>query len=542
MTLSADDPFKLTYFTAQSGALSARLDKEDGTSLHLHSLVDPEKEADYFADLQLWGDRIVLAGYGLGYHLQRALTSVNQDAAVLLVDYYEELAGRALESFPAPLRGRVTVVSGGNGCRHEQVRAFLKGGRYVQIVKHPPSFHAHEDFYRSVLQILSCGRPLSAPPKAMMLMQGDFFAEQELRQAAEENETHVASFFYKKWESMSCYESQLQHLIQTEGPEIIVSVNMLGFDGNGILAEHTSRAGIPSAVWFVDDPRPIVLNRRKCITSEMVAFSWERAYIPWLQRQGFASVHYLPLAADPHRLTPETPGGNRIRCGFVGSSMGGRFLNDIVAKFIWKPEYRMLADELAAQVLLKPQGEVDRHIMDACRARMISLPEHDEHTRTWLRSYILHTASMLKRKKCISCLQPSGVETFGDPAGWRELCGLELITHPDIDYRTGIAGCYRSIAVNFNITSCQMPSALNQRVFDVPACGSFLLNDYQTDLDELFTKDEYVAYNSHEELPEKVEFYFRNEQLRESVISSARKRILNEHTYLHRLRTIFKSL
>ena len=174
--------------------------------------------------------------------------------------------------------------------------------------------------------------------------------------------------------------------------------------------------------------------------------------------------------------------------------------------------------------------------------RGIPLLKNDEHTRTWLRSYIIHTASMLKRKRYISKLQQSGVETFGDPDGWCDLCGNGLTTHPDIDYYTGIADCYRSISININITSCQMPSALNQRVFDVPACGAFLLNDFQQDLDELFSENEYAVYKSPEELPEKVDFYLKNRQIRDAVVVAARKRILNEHTYLHRLRSLLKLL
>ena len=338
------------------------------------------------------------------------------------------------------------------------------------------------------------------------------------------------------------YESRLQNLIQTGKPGVVVSVNMLGFDGNGILAEHTCRSGIPVAVWFVDDPRPILLNQRKFITSNMVAFSWERAYIPWLQQQGFASVHSLPLATDPHRFNSDDSVSPSTMCGFVGSSMGGSFLNDIASKFIWKQEYRMIAEEVAARILLNPLDEIDQCIEEACRMRGIPLLKNDEHTRTWLRSYIIHTASMLKRKRYISKLQQSGVETFGDPDGWCDLCGNGLTTHPDIDYYTGIADCYRSISININITSCQMPSALNQRVFDVPACGAFLLNDFQQDLDELFSENEYAVYKSPEELPEKVDFYLKNRQIRDAVVVAARKRILNEHTYLHRLRSLLKLL
>ena len=70
-----------------------------------------------------------------------------------------------------------------------------------------------------------------------------------------------------------------------------------------------------------------------------------------------------------------------------------------------------------------------------------------------------------------------------------KLPGRRIKTHPDVDYRSEIAQWYRRIKINLNITSCQMPTALNQRVFDVPACGGFILNDNQTDLKELFSPD-----------------------------------------------------
>ena len=113
---------------------------------------------------------------------------------------------------------------------------------------------------------------------------------------------------------------------------------------------------------------------------------------------------------------------------------------------------------------------------------MVKVPYSDRRNRTWFRSYIIHTASMMRRKQVIAPLVSSGIQTFGDPEGWRDLCGDNLKTNPDIDYRADLSQIYRNIEINVNITSCQMPSAVNQRVFDIPSCGGFVISDMQDDL------------------------------------------------------------
>ncbi len=265
------DPFTPVIFTAKSGALSVRLDREDGTSLHLHSIVDPEKEADYFSGLELWGDRIILAGCGLGYHIRKALSAIRNGSRVLLIEFYEELADRALESFPKEIRNNTVVVTAASKYPEEEIKTFMKSCNNLQIVKHPPSYKAHEEFYCRMLDAVIPSRgthdaimpSAKAPrrPNSVLLMQGDFFVEQELRRVAEQNGMKTSILFYKSENSIVGYESNLQKLIMKGGTDLIVSVNMLGFDGDGILGEYSYRMGIPVAVWFVDDPRPILLNR-----------------------------------------------------------------------------------------------------------------------------------------------------------------------------------------------------------------------------------------------------------------------------------------
>ena len=84
-----------------------------------------------------------------------------------------------------------------------------------------------------------------------------------------------------------------------------------------------------------------------------------------------------------------------------------------------------------------------------------------------------------------------------------------------------------------------MKGAVNQRVFDVPACGGFVLTDGQVQLAGLFEPGrEVMQYADPEEIPGLVERLLADAPLRAKVTAAARRRILAEHTYEHRLREL----
>ena len=143
----------------------------------------------------------------------------------------------------------------------------------------------------------------------------------------------------------------------------------------------------------------------------------------------------------------------------------------------------------------------------------------------------------------VSSLIPSGLELFGDPKEWKQLLGNNINAHPDLDYNTQLCNTYRNIEINLNITSCQMPGAVNQRVFDIPLCGSFVLSDNQKDMSELFEPEkEAICYTDINELKDLVKYYTLNTAARLQIIKAAQKRILHEHTYYHRVKRIQETL
>jgi spore maturation protein CgeB len=531
----------LETFTAQSGSLSARVATDDWAR-HLHSTVAPEREHEYFSDLEVWGDIVVLAGTGLGYHLARALRTLPSPVRLVAIEYFPKLADHVARELLSALPNPTTVVSGPDPRRGRDTLRAAVGGRpdaRVQVIRHPASYAVNREYYRAVLEALGSQ---SASPPAMhastptaLLMHGSFFLEEELKNALAEAGVAAAAFPYREYATGFAYESALQRALQEHKPDFVLSVNMKGFDGEGVLAECTGRAGVPVVVWFVDDPRPILLNQRRHVQANMIAACWERAYIPALEREAFGSVRYLPLAADPSLFAFQKKQAPTVDLGFVGSSMGEEFLGPLRQKFLWRPALQPLADRAAEMLLGAPGKPAAECIAGAARELGTTPPFTDERNRTWLASYVIHTAGGRRRAKLIEALLPHGVELFGDPAGWRALFGDRAPVHPNIDYRTGLGGTYRSIAVNLNITSAQMPTAVNQRVFDIPLTGSFVLSDDRADLAELFGPDEVAVYADRAELVDKARFYRDNPSAREAITAAARARILGQHTYRRRI-------
>ncbi|MEJ2068992.1 MAG: glycosyltransferase [Syntrophobacterales bacterium] len=81
-----------------------------------------------------------------------------------------------------------------------------------------------------------------------------------------------------------------------------------------------------------------------------------------------------------------------------------------------------------------------------------------------------------------------------------------------------------------------MKAAVNQRVFDAPAAGGFVLTDFREQLAELFQVGEEVAcFEELGEIPEMVHFYLQQAKVREKMTVKARSRVLAEHTYRHRV-------
>ena len=312
-------------------------------------------------------------------------------------------------------------------------------------------------------------------------------------------------------------------------PDFVLSINLSAMDEQGVLAALLEDLCLPHATWFADDPRTIIMDRQCYGGPQAVAFTWDAAYEEYLKGAGFAEVHVLPLAADETLFNAEPCEQPVHPPTFVGNSM--RTFSQ--KEYVWFEDKPVLA---ACVKKALDEGRVTRNNFAAGLDAIIApdmLAGMNADARRHVELYFFIEGTRRLRHRLVEALVPEGIHVRGDE-GWREL-------YPDragtwLDYRNELPAYYRGCAVNLNSTSIQMPHTVNQRVFDCPAAGGFLLTDAQPALESLFDMGtEVAAYSSLEEARDMMRYFLGHPAARRPIIERARRRILAEHTYAHRL-------
>jgi spore maturation protein CgeB len=318
---------------------------------------------------------------------------------------------------------------------------------------------------------------------------------------------------------------QLLKALLVHRPDMVLTINHIGFDAHNSIGELLDAIEMPVAVWYVDSP--FLLFDGYVLPAPQVSqvFVWDRSYVPILRRLGAEAVTYLPLATDPQKFA--TQGAPSLRAGFVGSSMA--FAEHKWGKLLKASE--RAAGRQQATALLQ-----DRRFFLSAIAQATPPPDR----RMTTLAYATWTATGRYRKQLLASLVNVPLDVFGD-ADWRTVLPKGR-QHPYVPYGPALAAIYRKCICCINATSLQMPSAVNQRVFDAPAAGSLVVTDAQEDLFELFAPDEVCMYASAEELAEKVAYYNVHLSERQGIIERAARRVQAEHTYVHRLKSLMATM
>jgi spore maturation protein CgeB len=323
---------------------------------------------------------------------------------------------------------------------------------------------------------------------------------------------------------------RLLNLLVEARPDFLLAINHLGFDEEGKLTELLTELKLPFASWYVDSPTYILYDSGVNCSPWCALFCWERSYLRPVEEMGFHSPTFLPLATDPDIFSPggnSTNGRYAASLAFVGDSME-------TAQREWdKKISKSVRKELASISAVKMQIDRKKEILE----NFPSLAGHALCKRSGLdiEAALIWKATQGYRVRLARSLMPLGLVVYGD-AGWRRLMDRNGVLRPQVDYFRELPYVYRGTAVNINCTSFQMRTAVNQRVFDVPGCGGFLLGDWQEDMERFFeVGKEAICFRSVEEAASLAAHYLGNEAERKRIAEAARKRVLAEHTYEKRM-------
>jgi spore maturation protein CgeB len=286
---------------------------------------------------------------------------------------------------------------------------------------------------------------------------------------------------------------------------------------------------IPVVGWYtlwgmhlVELPKPSIAS---CI------FTPDKKDIRLLKEKGYRSVEYLPLATNPRVFKPIKLGEDDLRkyecdLSFVGSCDFYTGFEDYqnILKKLFKPEF------IEKILLLKSENPM------RCIEELQKRSQKKFRIENWL-EVIEFEGVKRHRKEIIEALKDFEIHLYGDK-GWLNVRNQKAIYRGKVNRREELVKIYNSSKINLNIHLAR--NALNLRVFDISACRAFGLHSFRPDLLQLFREDEVAYFKDKKDLIGKIDFYLRNPEEREKVALRGQRRVLREHTFRDRVRTIIE--
>ena len=347
------------------------------------------------------------------------------------------------------------------------------------------------------------------------------------------------------------FVEQLLQAVVSFKPDFVFTLNHLGVDREGVLISLLEQLRLPLASWFVDNPHLVLHMYSRLASPWTTIFTWDADNIATVKELGFSHVEYLPLGTDALRFTPNAVLPNKgtapkswyANVSFVGNSM----VSKVSARMDYgdfPPVLQQGYKEVAAAFSNSDDRSV-RSFLQTDYAHLI--PAYDA-LETFEKKLAYETmltweATLQYRLSCVTATLPFTPLIVGD-TGWHDLLPSHgWLYHSELNYYSDLPVFYSCSHVNFNCTSKQMKGAVNQRVFDVPATGSFLLTDFREQISSLFELNtEVICYHTPEEATELLQKYVHDEAARKKIVLAARKRIFAEHTYEHRVTSLLRHM
>ncbi|MGE4553218.1 MAG: glycosyltransferase [Desulfovibrionaceae bacterium] len=329
-------------------------------------------------------------------------------------------------------------------------------------------------------------------------------------------------------------------------PDFVLTVNHFGLDREGRLAGLLEDLGLPLASWFVDSPELVLAGYPGQARPGVAVFSFDADGLEPLRALGFGHAAWLPLGTDPAVMRPgagEPDPSWRAAVSFVGDSLAGpvaEYLEILDAGPAWTARL----DAARAAFGASPERSVARFLagFDPGLGQWLDALD-DPARRLAAEKYVTFGATRDYRLDCVRRLTPFAPVVAGDPAWGQDLPPGGWRAAGRLDYAADLPRFYAAAEVNFNCTSLQMKGAVNQRVFDVPACGAFLLTDARRQMEALFEPGrECAVYGRPEDIPGEVERWLADPAGRRALAVRARRRVLAEHTYGHRLTALVAAM
>jgi len=341
---------------------------------------------------------------------------------------------------------------------------------------------------------------------------------------------------------------EIDHTLATLKPKFVASINYV--DGMEALSQVH---GCPILSWEID-PSLTPVFAPSASTEDTHLFMFRRSLCAQFSQAGFQNVSYLPLAANPLKrrpleLTPEEKARYGAQVSFVGQSLATEANNNhnqfMAAYGQWSGEPDAIQDCAVKlhDVLHTQRQDVTQYLLPEL------LEEHfGPFLAHWRKTYthldpvtvIAEVAAMEKRMTVLASLRQYNPAVWGD-AGWENLREHGAQYMGFAGHSEELTRVYNGSDINIDVGRIYQNDMPPMRVFDVMACGAFVLAEHNPLLEELFDVGvEVQSWTSITDLLAKVEYYTARPKERKALAQRGMEAVLERHTISHRLDTMLR--
>lgn len=308
--------------------------------------------------------------------------------------------------------------------------------------------------------------------------------------------------------------------------------------GEYVNIEILNSINLPRMIWCVDDPNSFL---RDPFHANDVVFTWDQSYSQDMKRNGASHVDYFPYMADLDHTIPKKRDEFVSPVSYIGqvkvfdpAELG---LDDKTAAFVQR---------VGKEKFKKPSVSYQKLILTHQNDFGLNLLKDENGIVPRFVRYGIYTiANAMRRIAVLEAAMPFGLKFYGGK-DWLKVLG----DHPLQDCYMGLADpqqdvpdIFVSSTINLNIHSLQALTSLNQRDFNCPLVGGFLLTDWVVDAEQFFVpNEEMVFYEDINDLTSKIDFFLSHEDERLSIIEAGKQRVKKEHTYAARVPGVIDTL
>lgn len=363
------------------------------------------------------------------------------------------------------------------------------------------------------------------------------FGNEDITEAfiAEGHQTVCFPFSSKDGRRSAEIDSELTSALHKENPDVVFSFNYFP-----VISNVCKKEDITYISWIYDSPY-VMLYSYTVINPCNIIYIFDKELYLEFHNAGITTVHYLPMAANTARLDAIADVPYAYDISFIGSLYTEK--HNFFERMTTLSDYTKGYLDAIMSAQMKVQGynfiqESLAPIMDDLYKALPMDPNPDgvESKEYLYAQYVINRKiTGLERMELLTAV--TGDHTLDLFTHDKSFSMPNLRNHGTVDYYSQMPQVFKQSKINLNISLRSIKSGIPLRAFDIMGSGGFLLSNFQADfLDDFIPGEDFVYYESKENLLQKIDYYLAHDKERQDIAENGHNKVAAGHTYRHRVK------